>query len=48
MKPGLYFPKGARYNECKSNGRKNAFLKLTSVGYLMLHTDITFDQSHGD
>ena len=27
---------------------ENVFLKLTFVGYLMLHGDITFDQSHGD
>jgi len=27
---------------------ENVFLKLTFVGYLMLHGDITFHQSHGD
>jgi hypothetical protein len=27
---------------------ENVFLELTFVGYLMLHGDITFDQSHGD
>jgi len=27
---------------------ENVFLKLTFVGYLVLHRDITSDQNHGD